>query len=423
MDGTRLPNASMVAADLDHLRKDPQIGRARWMEVPDHVAYACDPPVPSKRVVKYGFGAEYTAERGFTPLVGLRVPARSDEESDFNFQLGAGEASVSGEADYHFPIHLAGTERWWESVEGLIRGETIEIEDARYGNTLRDGVETSIQDVAVGAIVRFDSFSHADRYESSQPGYEGARSRWTGSLEAGFRFRDTGLDGDAAALTGLNEGVRSGLYFDGRVLFGDYLDLYAGGAGSASWWMNGRLAMDTSFEGLGGEADYMRVLAQLEGRRNWKASAKLAGQASLGVSGGWASGGTPTFDYFGAGEEAGFRGLRETEFIGRSFAGLHAGVGVDVGPLLGGIGLGSLRDSGMIFLFGPFADAGLLFDRVENGVSRSCARAIQSFGVQLEILQTTAAIAPLSVSVGYGWSPQAELDESGSFFSRMSVNF
>lgn len=424
MDGTRLPTAAMIAADLKHLREDPLIASARLMESPDHIRYLCMPTLLSNRKVTVGAGAEYTSERGLTPILGLRVPSRSEDESDFRFEFAGGESSMSGDAEFLFPISPTAAGGLWDSVQGIIKAGADNFEDARYGNTLRDGVESTILDVAAGSVVRFDSFGHADRFEAMQHGYGGSARRLFRTAEIGFRFRDTELEGEAVDLAGLDEGVRSGPYVDLRVLFGDNLNFQTRGTSSPTWWTEGRLAIDTSLEALGGEADYLRVFTELEIRRNWKLYDKVGGQMAMGVSGGFASGGTPTFDYFGAGEDGLVRGLRDTEFIGRSFVGLHAELGCDVTPIFGGkAAAGPLDDSGMLILFGPFVDFGWLFDRFENGSPVSGERAIQSYGVQLEILQTNISSTPLSMSVGYGWSPQSVLEENGSVFSRVSLRF
>jgi hypothetical protein len=432
MDGTRLPTKAMIEADLKLLRNDPLIGSVRVMASPDRIRYLCVPTPLSKRKFTVGAGVEFTPERKLTPILGFRMPAASDNESEFKFELSGGESSISGDAEYLFPIIQSTGNRFWDSTQGVVRAGGDDFDDARYGNTERKGVKSIAKDFAAGWIVRFDSFGHSDRFEATQPGPDKIGNRLFRTVEVGFRFRDTSLDGNANDLTGLDEGARSGPYFDARVFFGGNPAIGSPHTREDGWWLAGRFTADTSLRVFGGEADYLRLFTKVEGRRLWEISEKVAALGTLGVSGAWANGSTPTFDYFGAGQDGMIRGLRDTEFIGRTFIGMHAELGFDVAPLLAGksetdsssnSSNDSFSDSSRLVLLGPFADIGWLFDRVENGRSLAGGQALQSFGIQLEVMQISVASAPVAMSLGYGWSPQSKSDESGSVFSRVQFRF
>lgn len=428
MDGTRLPSAMMIEADLIHLRNNPLIGNVRALFSGDQIQYECTPKPLSSSKVTVGAGLEFTPERKLTPLLGLQIPATGEDESDLSFELSGGKNSISGKAEYLFPIKPSIDKRLWDSTQAVIRGGADDFTDARYGNTIRGGVDSLETGVSAGWIFRFDSYGHSDRFEATQPTKEGLNGRVFRTVEAGFRYRNVDLDGSAIDLVGLDQGARSGPYIDARVLFGK--DMGIGGSHKRwdSWWVEGRLAVDTSFQALGGSADYLRIFGQLDARRQWSITDSLNAQGTVGLTGAWVSGGTPTFDYFGSGQDGMIRGLRDTEFIGRSYIGMHADLGFDITSLLGGsegdeTEETSPNDPKMHILFGPFADAGWLYDRISNGRHVSGGKALQSFGVQLQMLQTSILNAPTTMSVGYAWSPQSELDKSGSVFSKISVSF
>lgn len=428
MDGTRLPSAMMIEADLIYLRADPLIGTVRPQFSDDQIKYTCTPKPLSSSKVTIGAGLEFTPERKLTPLLGLQIPATSEDESDLSFELSGGKNSISGEAEYLFPIKPAMTTSLWDSTQGVIRGGADDFTDARYGNTIRGGVDSFETGVSAGWILRFDSYGHSHRFEATQPTKEGLNGRVFRTVEAGFRYRNVDLDGPAIDLVGLDQEARSGPYIDARVLFGK--DMGIGGSHKQwdSWWVEGRLAIDTSFQAFGGSADYLRIFGQLDARRQWSITDSLNAQGSVGLTGAWVSGGTPTFDFFGSGQDGMIRGLRDTEFIGRSYIGMHADLGFDITSLLNGSNgevteQTSPNDPKMHILFGPFADAGWLYDRISNGRHVSGGKALQSFGVQLQMLQTSILNAPTTMSFGYAWSPQSELDKSGSVFSKVSISF
>jgi hypothetical protein len=422
-----------LVADLELLQSADDIVTADWeMESPGDLHFIVTPKERVNRQIRFTAGFGYSPEKSATATFAADVSQATASEDSLKFTLEGGPQTLAGDGEINLPL--------WNHPDALrfvasAGSEALEI--AYYGNITRGSVESTRSEGKLGLRYEMDFTSHYERYEARRA-LRKSRERLGNkiSVEGGLHYTYLSLDGATAATAGLDEGDNTGLYL--TLAHQAEYDL-RNRAGTHTWQsflLTSRLDFDSGFEGIGDSDDFTKVLLQSEARAIFRSRGNIAGYAAAGLTGGWASSDTPTYMAFGAGGARFVRGLQQDEFIGREYFGGGVEAGLNVGWILSRIeGKDSLnkkpvdqtKPSAKLTLqqvyLALFADYGNLSDRTSDGVPISGSRNFQGYGIQLQVMDAAVWNHGASLAIGYAWSPQSEINESGTIFTKAFFQF
>lgn len=397
-------------------------------------------PVSRDASPRVSAGLNYSGAEGWEVPFSLQMPTPGAEtKSNMSLNVTATEYGVEGSGYFNYTLQDKPAEGRGSRIDLEILASGGEDANRLFGNTTGATLTENIETLDFGLKINFGSLSYRDRQAANNiflPTENRARRYWSSNLRTGLRYRNVDLQGTPAALVGLNTGSYFGAYLSGDVHRDSFLPFVPRSASAIppSW--------TTRFDmliGAGGTVDetFLRALVSSDLRAPFEFTNGKAGFFRVGVVGGWVSDNAPTFAYLDAADPLFLQGLRQQEYMGRSFVGVTSEVGMDITSFLGGAIPGTAkpgadtdgaesqveRRQSQEVLASVFADVGWMDDLLQNGAIISHTKRLESYGLKLAIRQIRPGGTPLEVELGYAYSPQSIFQENGVFFVGLNTTF
>ncbi|MEO9779251.1 MAG: hypothetical protein ABJH07_07480 [Sedimentitalea sp.] len=428
-----------IAADQRLLFSDPSIKTVVHARSEETLSYQVT-PVTRDAGPRVSAGLNYSGAEGWEVPLSLQMPTPGAEtKSNMSLNVTATEYGVEGSGYFTYTLQDKPAEGRGSRIDLEILASGGEDTNRLYGNTTGATLTENAETLDFGLKINFGSLSYRERQAANNiflPTENRARRYWSSTLRTGLRYHNVDLQGAPAALVGLNTGSYFGAYLSGDLHRDSFLPFVPRSASAIppSW--------TTRFDmlvGAGGTVDetFLRALVSSDLRASFEFANGKAGFFRVGVMGGWVSDNAPTFAYLDAADPLFLQGLRQQEFMGRSFVGVTGEVGMDITSFLSGAIPGTAkpgagtdsaesqveRRQSQEVLASVFADLGWMDDRLQNGAIISQTKRLESYGLKLAIRQIRPGGAPLEVELGYAYSPQSIFEENGVFFVGLNTTF
>jgi hypothetical protein len=426
------------AQTLTRLRQDPEkrVARADTPTFADGVLVYPVSLNPTVQTVGGSAGIEYAPREGLNGTLGLTEQNLLRLGEDGSVNVRGGPDSRRGDAALNFPLP-----RWMEDrITPLVslHGLYSRLDDVVFGRGVSGvteeevtaGIRTSIVFRPWAAAVELEPGTSAEERRRVRAGWSDATAL---GADLDMSRRDVDLRGVTAPAGVPKDGVTApvALTLRGRTSFDP-------GASTNEWFRGVDVGFDTTFERsldvLGSEHRYER----------WDIRGSAAATFSVGpdvdivvryVHGyGVANDRAPLFRFFRAGGEANVRGLEEGEFVARTlqFQQVEAGVSLCGAYRVISRKVSTGDDRGcqvqnfdLTKTFAKlFFDHARLSDRFEHGRIVAAARDVFGFGAAVELRDLpVGGNQKLTLSIGYGYSPDSEKHGRGTVFTQVIMPF
>jgi len=428
-----------IVADQRLLLSDPSIQTVVHANREETLTYKVTPVIRDAGP-RVSAGLYYSGAEGWEVPLSLQMPTPGAEtKSNMSLNVTATEYGVEGSGYFAYTLQDKPAEGRGSRIDLEVLASGVEDTNRLYGNTTGATLTENSETLDFGLKINFGSLSYRDRQAANNiflPTENRPRRYWSLNLRTGLRYHNIDLQGTPAALVGLDTGSYFGAYLSGDLHRDSFLPFVPRSASAIppSWTTR----FDTLI-GAGGTVDetFLRVLASSDLRAPFEFPNGKAGFFRVGVMGGWVSDNAPTFAYLDAADPLFLQGLRQQEFMGRSFVGVTGEVGVDVTSFLSGAIPGTAtpgadtdsaesqveRRRSQEVLASVFADVGWMDDLLQNGAIVSQTKRLESYGLKLTIRQIRPGGTPLEVELGYAYSPQSNFQENGVFFAGLNTTF
>lgn len=427
-----------VLADAAYINADPSLTAEVFDTSGPTLLYRVQ-PVSRLPNGKLSLGAGYSEADGWSVPFSLDWAVPGEPGHTLSLDLTAKEFGWEGKGRFRYALPTQDPGSTLAFEIGVTSGED---RDRLFGNTTGLTVTETVRTLDLGILHHYSSLSYRDRQRLQNifvPIRDRSAPYYSSRLRAGLRYQDISLKGVPAAIDGLDEGRSFALYLKGDLYRDSYLPFVLPSNG------NRNLAWITQYDaqaGFGGSSDdpFVRLALSSDLRGSSFSDGASSAFFRVGVMGGWVSGSAPTFAYLDAAAPLFFSGLRQQEIMARSLIGLKGELGFDISRLFASNGSGGNSNDGtpatparaedfvqsrttLEILVSAFAETGLLWDRLQDGVVVSGSRRVDSFGIKLTTRQLPVGGTPLELNLGYSYSPQSIYEDNGLFFLRLNKTF
>ena len=425
------------AETLKRLREDPKKRVAR-VDTPTFADGVLTYPVVIKPTVKTlggSAGIEYAPREGLNGTLGLTGQNLLGLGEDGSINVRGGPHSRRGDVGLNFPLTRWMDERLTPLVS--LHGLYSRLDDVVYGRGA-DGVTEEEATAGVRTSIVFRPWAPVIEIEPGKSPTE--RRRALGSLsdstalalELDVSRRDVHLDGVTVPAGLPKDGVTAPVSLTVRAMSswdpGAPTNLRLRGVDVAL-----ESTFERSFEWLGSDHRYTR----------WDLRASMA--ATLAVTPevdmvlryvhgyGVANDGTPLFRFLRVGGESSVRGLEEGEFVARTlqFQQAEAGVSLCSAYRLISRRLSTGDEQGcrvenfdLSKVFAKlFVDHARIEERFEQGRLVAASRHVFGVGAAVELRDLPLGRQKVTLSIGYGYSPDSRKHERGTVFTQAIMPF